>query len=256
MSRFTSSDGRTFNQSALVLPRITCKLPVNRIEISTWDHIKGLSLADPNYHQPGHVDILLGAGVFFDLLRAEQRPGSNGSPSCVNSHLGWLVVGNYDSNSPTKVMVHHALSDLTEVLQKFWELESIPNRKPLSQEERSCEDHFLSTHSRDPTGRFTVKFPFKSGSKPLGTTREIALSRFLQNERKLANRPHQQQQYKAFMEEYVSLGHMEKIPRDQVPMAAGSCYYFPHHPVIKESSSTTKLRVVFDGVELWCVNQR
>ena len=224
MSRFKSPNRKSFSQSALVLPRMTCKLPVARIQTSKWDHIASLNLADPNFNQPGHVDILLGAGVFLELLRAERRPGSNGSPSCVESHLGWLVVGNYNGDSPTTVRVHHALADLTEVLQTFWELEAIPNKKPSSHEEKSCEQHFLTTHTRDPTGRFVVKLPFKMGSKPLGTTREIALSRLLHNERKLSNRPHQQQQYKAFMQECVSLGHMEKITSDHVPMAAGSCY--------------------------------
>jgi hypothetical protein len=50
--------------------------------------------------------------------------------------------------------------------------------------------------------------------------------------------------YRAVIQEYLDLGHMSKItsadPSDNV-------YYLPHHGVVKESSDTTKLRVVFDG---------
>ena len=191
-SRFATSHHESFSQSALVLPSITSKLPVNDINVSNWDHVTGLSLADPNFHQTGTIDVLLGAGV-FDLLRAERRPGSKGSPSCVNSQLGWLVAGNYTSDFPSTITVHHVLADLTEVIQKFWGLESVPKKKPLSQEERSCEQHFPST-DQDPTSRFIVKLPFKFESKPLGSSRENALRCFLHNERKLTSRPQQQQQ--------------------------------------------------------------
>ncbi|XP_011304741.1 uncharacterized protein [Fopius arisanus] len=43
------------------------------------------------------------------------------------------------------------------------------------------------------------------------------------------------------MEEYISLGHMTLCDETE------DGYYLPHHAVIKESSATTKVRVVFDA---------
>ena len=43
------------------------------------------------------------------------------------------------------------------------------------------------------------------------------------------------------MQEYIDLGHMNLVSDESEPG-----YYIPHHAVLKESSSTTKLHVVFD----------
>jgi hypothetical protein len=50
--------------------------------------------------------------------------------------------------------------------------------------------------------------------------------------------------YQDVIQEYLRLGHLTNITNDH-PRSNG--YYLPHHCVIKESSDTTKLRVVFDG---------
>ena len=50
--------------------------------------------------------------------------------------------------------------------------------------------------------------------------------------------------YSNVIQEFVDLGHMTKIDPDQ---PANHEYYLPHRGVIKESSDTTKLRVVLDG---------
>lgn len=44
------------------------------------------------------------------------------------------------------------------------------------------------------------------------------------------------------MQENIELNHITLVENDD-----GSGYYLPHHAVMRESSTTTKLRVVFDG---------
>ncbi|XP_065091292.1 uncharacterized protein LOC135712264 [Ochlerotatus camptorhynchus] len=58
----------------------------------------------------------------------------------------------------------------------------------------------------------------------------------------LAKDPAKREQYFGFMAEYLSLGHMEEITED-----TRYGYYIPHHAVFKATSSTTKVRVVFDA---------
>ena len=53
--------------------------------------------------------------------------------------------------------------------------------------------------------------------------------------------------YAAFIKEFLDLGHLEKIPESEIPRATSESFYLPHHCVLKESSTTTKFRVVFDA---------
>jgi hypothetical protein len=54
--------------------------------------------------------------------------------------------------------------------------------------------------------------------------------------------------YSDLLEEYVQLGHMSPLCEADVKQESPS-FYMPHHAVIKETSSTNKLRAVFNGSE-------
>jgi hypothetical protein len=63
-------------------------------------------------------------------------------------------------------------------------------------------------------------------------------------ERRLLRNPDLKNEYVKFMAEYLRLGHMERVdPTDH----RRSRYYMPHHAVVKNTSSTTKVRVVFNA---------
>ncbi|XP_074112180.1 uncharacterized protein LOC141535915 [Cotesia typhae] len=50
--------------------------------------------------------------------------------------------------------------------------------------------------------------------------------------------------YRAFMAEYIQLVHMVRVPINDLPANA---YFLPHHGALKLDSTTTKLRIVFNG---------
>jgi hypothetical protein len=61
-------------------------------------------------------------------------------------------------------------------------------------------------------------------------------------ERRFSKQPELKKEYVKFIE-YAAFGHMEEVYEDS---GSSMGFYLPHHCVVKESS-TTKLRVVFDG---------
>lgn len=116
----------------------------------------------------------------------------------------------------------------------------------LSREEQLCEENFLHNVNRTPQRRFIVSLPIKEDKiAQLGESRSIAMRRFLSLEKRLSRQPELKVEYSKFMSEYLSLDHMRKVSISLDTITPH--FYLPQHAVIKGSSTTTRLRVVFDG---------
>jgi len=109
----------------------------------------------------------------------------------------------------------------------------------------------VSNTSSPPTlargeGRYTMRLPFKAGSPiDIGDSLQIATALYARMEGKLQSRPEISQPYHDFLREYLEQGHMKPVTEKVTP--AFEPVYIPHHAMIRESSSTTKLRVVFNA---------
>ena len=113
-------------------------------------------------------------------------------------------------------------------------------------EERSVMQHFGGNHYRTQEGRFVVPLPKRPHSPLLGESRSHAVRRFLALERSL----HAKGEFKAFdtvMQVYFELKHAELVPEADLGKPQHNVFYLPMHAVKKESSTTTKLRAVFDA---------
>ncbi|KAL0861024.1 hypothetical protein ABMA27_009546 [Loxostege sticticalis] len=78
----------------------------------------------------------------------------------------------------------------------------------------------------------------------MGNSRSIAVSQYLNLEKRFERNNKLALMYRDFIKEYTELGHMK--PSSPIPTYLPECY-LPHHGVIREHSTTTKLRVVFNA---------
>lgn len=193
--------------------------------------------------------MLLNADIFWHILCVGQIK-SDKHPLLQKTQLGWIVAGRTPTHKNT--YFHQASCNfvtttaIDKALEKFWALEDVLIIKSFTAEEEVCEMHFIKfiSTNRNADGRFVVELPFKEEqSSMLGNSKDVAMKRFFRLKRKLAKEPALRQQYIQFMNEYITLGHVKRID----PFISESEFYLPYHAVIKESSVTTKLRVVFDG---------
>ncbi|KAL0860227.1 hypothetical protein ABMA27_010534 [Loxostege sticticalis] len=182
--------------SCLVLNEITSELPKAPIHKQLLKIPKHIQLADPTFDHPAPVDVLIGADLFWDLLGNEESSLSPSGPKLRSSKLGWLISGpvnsRYNLNNPVhinQIQSNHAttnatVNDLDNSLAKFWELENIPTKLFLSNNEQACEDHFMAQTYRLKTGRFCVKLPLIDSPDCLGDTYSIARKRLINLEKK------------------------------------------------------------------------
>lgn len=58
----------TLPVSALIIKKITNNLPHSDIAIAKWPHTNDIQLADPDFHQSGPIDVLLGADFYHEIV--------------------------------------------------------------------------------------------------------------------------------------------------------------------------------------------
>nr|CAH7746010.1 unnamed protein product [Callosobruchus chinensis] len=229
-----------------ILDTITGSLPQFRVDPSALNIPKRFELADPSYFEPGAVSILIGADLYYEVLRVGMISLGHKGPVIHKTCFGWVVCGPM-SRPASEIACHfsqnHGEVDLQTSLQKFWEIEEISTKPAWSNEEQACEDHFVKTTERNIEGRFVVSMPMKLPTTKLGDSLEGAKKRFLSLESKLTKNDCLRKMYCDFMEEYAKLGHMERVKVTGNEL----CYYMPHSGILREDSLTTKLRVVFDA---------
>ncbi|XP_076298317.1 uncharacterized protein LOC143217663 [Lasioglossum baleicum] len=246
-----SSSAPAFPTTALVLPSLTQYKP-NRVNSPChYTHLSGLNLADKDPMSSDPIELLIGADLYGSIIRDGIRKGAGNEPVAQNTALGWIISGpvaTHASSTFTSIHISHGTVHETfeSELSRFWEIEEIPRTSLPSPEDIQCENHFASTHFRTPEGRYVVRLPFKDKSPTsLGTSRSSALSHLLFSERRLKRNPTQAAEYTRFLQEYESLGHMEKVT--QTDEQSSPPYYIPHHGVSRTDSATTRLRVVFNA---------
>ena len=73
ISNFVVSPSRSpsprIQVSAIIAPQVTCDLPLHSVPFDLkWDHLSDLQLADPDFGQPGRIDVLLRIDVFTNVM--------------------------------------------------------------------------------------------------------------------------------------------------------------------------------------------
>lgn len=98
---------------ALVVPSIASSLPDHKFVMPFADELPLEVLADPQHNIPGRVDMLLGAGVWANILNSQiKRKLINGSAALAQStSFGWVVYGQMALCSHLRVANCQVISD-------------------------------------------------------------------------------------------------------------------------------------------------
>ncbi|XP_055527023.1 uncharacterized protein LOC129719655 [Wyeomyia smithii] len=242
------SDKSTHVINCMVMNRITGTIPANFIDVSAWPIPTNVFLADSKFNYPQRVDMLIGVGHFFELLKTGKLQLAQHLPYIQETSFGWVIGGLVDASSWTyrAIQCNTAVqeAELELLIQKFWESEEVLTKTAMQSEEVACEEFYNRTYTRDASGQYVVQLPFRENVSQLGDSRQHALQRFAYLEKKLNKDPDFKTAYCAFIEEYIELGHCRVVDSSE---DVSTRYFLPHHAIFKPTSSTTKLRIVFDA---------
>ena len=126
-----------------VLPKLTVDLPTVSIDPSSLTLPESTYLADPNFHESGRIDMIIGAEYYMDLLTDGRQKASENGPTLQNTVFGWIISGRIpiSTKSVTCSVVNVCtMENLEDQLAKFWKLETCRFRNTHSSEESACEE--------------------------------------------------------------------------------------------------------------------
>lgn len=252
LSTNIKSNWHNFNQNITcsVVSSIANRVPKYNFDISPWNIPKYIALADPQFGVQRPIDVLIGSDLFFKTLRPKQISIGSNRPIFQDTLFGWIATGKLQDEL-LNFAIHdtdynHNQDNLHDTLKRMFDLDPVANANHLSREEQKCEEHYANTTYRDDSGRYVVSLPLTEEVNSLGDSKAQALRRFLHLERKLDANPEFKKQYSDVIDDYKILHHMSLV-NDSDDSMDQSSFYLPHHAVIKPSSSTTKVRIVFDA---------
>lgn len=218
-------------------------------------YLQGIYLAeDYTKSSDDEIDVLIGLDYYWDFVTGKVKRQRN-KPVAVESILGWMLQGNggvtpANRSNPTALFTStKEATEITQQLKKFWELEEVQNSEDVqwSREETMVHNNFKETityEGKEGQGRYQVKLPVKDNISKLSSNKAGARSRLKGLQNRFNKNPELGAQYREVIHEYIDNDFVEEVVEDTEPE---TCFYLPHHPVIKEDRSTTKIRPVFDG---------
>lgn len=184
--------------------------------------------------------------MFAGIVKTGTNKYNNNQLLLQNTELGWILTGKMwksEQQASVQRLCFITMSELDEQMRYFWEMDSAP---AVADRQTAIDAYFNSTTTRDSQGRYTVRLPRKEDVYgTLGASRGMAIARLINQEKALNKNPHLANEYRKFLSEYEQMGHMTRLPPFSGP--EGGAYYLPHHAVVKASSTTTKVRVVFNA---------
>lgn len=145
-----------------IVKKITDVTPQSSLPFTSWSHVKNLDLADPTFHTPRTIDILLGADIAPTILTGSRIAGQTLQPTAFGTIFGRVLMGPTSpaSSKPVTSLLVTTNTTLEQTLTKFWEMEEPPKVQHLSPDEVQAETIFTSSITRLASGRFSVALPF------------------------------------------------------------------------------------------------
>ena len=196
------------------------------------------------------IEILIGADIAGKLFVGEQHILKCGLVA-MKTKLGWTLMGKLTTSQGVQNpcnMIALSLFSTTTKLTDLWTLdvlgiENPEESKSRQEHEQQILDNFKKTVTRKTDGRYEVSMPWIQGHKPISNNLNIAKKR-LDNLMNKLDKDGYYDEYDQVFKEWLKEGIIEEVNDIENNVVA---HYLPHRHVVKLSSTTTKLRPVFDA---------
>lgn len=235
----------------LVVDEITSLMPSASLDPRLKRALSNYTLSDPGFDSPARVDVLLNASLSGKIIERRIAGLGEGMPELYQTSLGYVLMGEAPVNHPLSQAFNGLISchvsadqEIASLIKRFSEVDQPPSLPP-KREDTACEENYVSTTTRDASGRYEVQLPFRSDSIPLGDSAEIAQRCFFSLEKRFWRQPEFFEKYRDCIRDYFKEGHLQPVTDPAI--LKGPHYVLPHHGVFKRHGDNQSIRVVFNA---------
>ena len=160
-----------------------CPAVSAKVNVDDYAHLQGLELADASIVEGDqqNIDVFGGSDYYFDVVSRDVIRGESG-PVAVSSMFGWILSGHTsveDSRekfattnliierpklmSLSRFDIHSENDELSNALQKFWNIESLGVRDEPFESQLDGGEFLKNIHFDENEGRYEVFLPWKEG---------------------------------------------------------------------------------------------
>ncbi len=210
--------------------------------ISQYQHLQGVCMEDTDTKPFLPVHLILGAAEYSKIKTTcePQRTGSVGDPVAEYTQFGRTIMSpGVETNLDNMFLAQTAQSDYEELCR----MDVLGLQDTPVGDQKVVHEEFLEQLRRDPEESWCESgLPWKRGHPPLPSNEANSLKR-LGNLVQRLKKSNQFDEYDAIIQDQLEEGIVE--PAHEPP--SGTVFYLPHHPVIRESAESTKMRIVYDA---------
>ena len=216
-------------------------------------NLRNLQLADRyNQAEEKEIHMLIGLDYYYHFITGRIKRGSQ-QPIAIETVCGWMLITDSQNETvtprpsiTTMFITTEVEKSLNEDLKRFWEIEEGVVQKPVCSANKEAIRKFHENVKYDPEEKkYTVRLPFVDNEKNIASNYKNAEAQLTSLMGKLKADPTLQKNYCESMSAYLNEGYAEPVPENE--LSSDDVYYMPHRAVIKEESSTTKTRIVFNA---------
>ena len=208
--------------------------------LGRYPHLKGVRMEETDTKELLPIHVILGANEYTKIKMAGyQRAGAVGEPIAEQTRFGGTIMSSgAEVDSQNMFLTQTSIGDYEELCR----MDVLGLQDTPIGDQDVVHQEFLEQLKRSPEGWYETALPWKGGHPPLPNNKTGSLKRLASLVQRL-KRNGKLEDYDAIIQQQLEEGVVEETEEP----AQVKEFYIPHKAVIRESSETTKMRIVYDA---------
>lgn len=209
--------------------------------IKQFDHLKGVTMDDTDAKKELPVHLILGTSEYARIkTRTTPKIGNPGEPIAEQTQLGWTIMSSGKEPDLTQMlMTQTTASDYDNLCR----LDVLGLQDHPVDDQECVYQEFKEQLVRNQDGSYETGLLWKGNHPPLASNKNGSLKRLDNLVKKLDRQPNMLENYDAIIKDQLSQGIVERVQEKP----KGNEFYIPHKAVVRETATSTKIRIVYDA---------